>query len=57
MSKKLTVAELAADLPTHVDEVKNGETLTITDVTPKAVDQQLVCVATNTWRKAPLMPF
>lgn len=31
MSKELTVAELAADLQSHVAEVKSGETLTIVE--------------------------
>jgi antitoxin (DNA-binding transcriptional repressor) of toxin-antitoxin stability system len=29
MNKKLTVSELAADLPARVDDVKHGDTLTI----------------------------
>jgi antitoxin (DNA-binding transcriptional repressor) of toxin-antitoxin stability system len=31
VTKELTVAELAADLPAHVASVKNGETLTIVE--------------------------
>ena len=31
MSKKVTLEDLAADLPAHVHEVKGGETLTIVE--------------------------
>jgi antitoxin (DNA-binding transcriptional repressor) of toxin-antitoxin stability system len=31
MSKTVTLADLAADLPAHVHEVKGGETLTIVE--------------------------